>query len=225
MLEVERRARDGAPEGTVVFAEEQTEGRGRRGRTWESSARTGLWWSLLLRPHAPVDLLGWLPLVVGVGVARGIDRAAGLSVQLKWPNDVVFGGRKLAGILAERLTDGSVIVGVGINVDQSDAELPQGGASLRTLGHPANRTAVLLDVLTAVAEAYREWTSGAGMADAYVSLSATLGRDVSADVGGRILIGRASRLGPSGELVVVDSHGTEHVLSAGDVTLLRAAPE
>lgn len=221
MTEVERRAVDAAPEGTVVIAEEQTAGRGRRGRSWESSSRAGLWWSLLLRPPVPADRLGWLPLVVGVGVARGVWAAAGVDISLKWPNDVLVDGRKLAGILAERLADGSVVVGVGINIDQSEAELPEGAASLRTLGQSVDRTEVLIEVLVAVARTYREWIAGADVGQAYADLSATLGRDVRADLGDRLVIGHALRLGPSGELVVVDAGGVEHELSAGDVTLAR----
>lgn len=221
MTEVERRAAQGAPEGTVVVAEEQTAGRGRRGRAWESSARAGLWWSLLLRPEVPADRLGWLPLVVGVGVARGLRAAADVAVTLKWPNDVLVDGRKLAGILAERLADGSVVVGVGINIDQDEAELPEGGASLRTAGKSADRTAVLMEVLASVAEAYRTWSVGGDLSQEYVGLSATLGQDVHADLGDRIVIGHALRLGASGELVVVDAGGVEHELSAGDVTLAR----
>ena len=224
MLDVERRAAGGAPEGTVVIAEEQTAGRGRRGRAWESSARAGLWWSLLLRPSVPADHLGWLPLVVGIGVARGLRAAAGVGATLKWPNDVLVDGGKIAGILAERLGDGSVIVGVGINVAQSLEELPEGGASLRTLGIPADRTEVMLRVLPAVAESYRAWIAGADPRAEYTALSATLGQDVTADLGDRVLSGRASGLGPSGELVIVDHEGREQVLSAGDVTLRRPAP-
>lgn len=224
MTEVERRAAQAAPEGTVVVAEEQTAGRGRRGRTWESSARAGLWWSLLLRPRVPADHLGLLPLVVGVGVARGLRATADVDVSLKWPNDVLVGGGKLAGILAERLADGSVVVGVGINVDQDTSELPEGGVSLRTAGHAVERTAVLVDVLAAVAKTYREWLAGANVMPEYVALSATLGRDVHADLGDRVIIGHAVRLGQSGQLVVVDAGGVEQELSAGDVTLARQEP-
>jgi BirA family biotin operon repressor/biotin-[acetyl-CoA-carboxylase] ligase len=224
MTEVERRAAHSAPEGTVVVAEEQTAGRGRRGRAWESSARAGLWWSLLLRPQVPADRLGWLPLVVGIGVARGLRVSLDVEVTLKWPNDVLVDGGKLAGILAERLADGSVIVGVGINVDQDESELPDGGASLRTVGIPADRTAVLIDVLSAVAGTYREWLAGMDVSQEYVGLSATLGQEVRADLGDRVVIGHAVRLGPSGELVVVDAGGVEHELSAGDVTLARREP-
>ena len=221
MVEVERRAGEGAPEGTVVVAEEQTAGRGRRGRSWDSTSRAGLWWSLLLRPHTSPDRLGWLPLVVGVGVARGVHASSGAAVTLKWPNDVLVDGSKLAGILAERLADGAVVVGVGINVDQDVSELPAGGTSLAAAGHVADRTQVLQCVLDCVATTYREWVAGGDFGDAYAALSATLGSEVRADVGGRVLVGRADRLGTGGELVLVDAGGMEHVVSAGDVTLLR----
>ena len=221
MLEIERRAVESAPEGTVVVAEEQTAGRGRRGRTWDSAARAGLWWSLLLRPAVPPDRLGWLPLVVGVGVARGLSETTGAHVALKWPNDLLLEGGKVAGILAERLGDGSVVVGVGINVDQETSELPEGGISLRQAGYAADRTQVLIQVLASVARSYREWISGADPHEAYAALSATLGREVRADLGERVLVGLAARLGPAGELVIVDAGGVEHVVSAGDVTLLR----
>jgi BirA family biotin operon repressor/biotin-[acetyl-CoA-carboxylase] ligase len=224
MTEVERRAEAGAPEGTLVVAEEQTAGRGRRGRMWESSARAGLWWSLLLRPTVSVDRLGWLPLVIGVGVAQGIQRGTSLDVQLKWPNDVVVGSLKVAGILAERLHDGSVVVGVGINVDHADGELPPGAASLRSLGHVVDRAEVLVAVLEAVALAYRGWAAGSDPVGLYTDLSATLGGEVNVDLGDRVIAGRAVKLGPGGELVVRDASGLDHVLAAGDVTLLRAQP-
>lgn len=224
MSELERRAAEGAPEGTVVVAEEQTAGRGRRGRSWESAARAGLWWSLLVRPDVPANQLGWLPLVVGLGVARGLERGAGVRPELKWPNDVLVDGMKLAGILAERLGDGSVVVGVGINVDQSESELPAGGISLRGAGRSVERTDLLVQVLAAVAEAYRDWVAGVDMREAYVAVSATVGRDVTADLATGQLVGRAQGLGAGGELVIIDAQGTEHSVSAGDVTLRRPEP-
>lgn len=233
MVEVEERARAGAPEGTVVIAEQQTAGRGRRGRQWESPARAGLWWSLLLRPSTPVARQGWLPLVMGIAVARAVREATGLDVRLKWPNDLVIESGdagtgsttvvKLAGILAERLADGAVVVGVGINVDQSAEELPPGGASLRMLGASIDRTALLVSILDSAARAYRDWESGDDPHEDYSRLSATLGRRVSVDLGGRVIVGRATGLGSAGELIVETGDGTVETLSAGDVTLLRPA--
>ena len=224
MADVEARAARGAPEGAVVVAEEQTAGRGRRGRSWESPARAGLWLSVLLRPSTPVEQLGWLPLVVGVAVARALRSEAGVDARVKWPNDVLVGDGKIAGVLSERLGDGAVIVGVGVNVDQVEAELPEGGTSLRLLGSDADRTRLLVQVLDHVAQAYRSWQAGERMAAAYEDLSVTLGRDIVADLGDRSVTGRAVRLGPSGELVIEQADGEEIVVSAGDVTLRRMPP-
>ena len=226
MTEVEHRAAAGAPEGLAVVAEEQTEGRGRRGRTWESAPRAGLWWSLLLRPDVAPSSLGWLPLVVGVGVAEAIRDNAGVEARVKWPNDIVVGSPplKLAGGLAERLGDGSVVVGVGINVDHAAEELPEAAASLRSLGCQVDRTGLLVAVLSSVARAYRDWLAGSDPAAAYAELSATLGSEVSVDLGDHVVTGVATGLGPSGELVVSARDSEVHVVSAGDVTLLRPAP-
>lgn len=231
MAEIEECARQGAPEGTVVVAEEQTSGRGRRGRTWESAPRAGLWWSLLLRPDAPPHDTGWLPLVVGVGVARALRDHAGVEAGLKWPNDVLISnpdGRsapvKIAGVLAERLPDLSVVVGVGINVDHDVDELPPGAGSLRTLGLAMDRTHLLMATLTSVADAYQAWRRGDDMRPDYEHMSVTLGREVTVDLGSRTIAGRAVALGASGELIVQTAVGVQEVVSAGDVTTLRPAP-
>ena len=221
MADVEERAARGAPEGTVVVAEEQTAGRGRRGRSWESTSRAGLWLSVLLRPTTAVERLGWLPLVVGVAVATALRSEAEVEARVKWPNDVLVDDGKIAGVLSERLGDGAVIVGVGVNVDQVDAELPEGGTSLRMLGRDVDRTQLLVRILEQVAEAYRAWHAGEDFVPAYAELSVTLGRDVVADLGGRSISGRALRLGPSGELVIAQADGDEIVVSAGDVSLRR----
>ncbi|WP_040908534.1 biotin--[acetyl-CoA-carboxylase] ligase, partial [Streptomyces griseoflavus] len=115
-------------EGVVLVAEEQTAARGRLDRRWTAPARSGLFFSVLLRPaEVPVARWGWLPLLTGVAVATGLSRAAGVDTALKWPNDllVTVGGeeRKAGGILAERAGDDGVVVGVGINVSLRADEL------------------------------------------------------------------------------------------------------
>src|SRR5262252_2822814 len=116
-------AQAGAGEGLVLVAEAQTEGRGRLGRRWISPPRRALTFSVLLRPPVPSALLGWVPLLAGVAVASALERTAGMDARLKWPNDVLVGDAKLAGILAERWGD-AVVVGTGINVLQQRGELP-----------------------------------------------------------------------------------------------------
>jgi BirA family biotin operon repressor/biotin-[acetyl-CoA-carboxylase] ligase len=116
-------ARAGAHEGLVLVAEEQTAGRGRLGRRWISPPRRSLTFSVLLRPAVPAGLLGWVPLLAGVAVASALEHTAGVDARLKWPNDVLAGGAKLAGILAERWGS-AIVVGAGINVLQQPGELP-----------------------------------------------------------------------------------------------------
>lgn len=222
MADVERLAASGAQEGTTVIAEEQTAGRGRHGREWASRPFAGLWLSLLVRPHAVTpDHLGWLTLAVGVGVARGIGEATGLDLGLKWPNDVICESGKVGGILAERLVDGAVVIGMGINVDQADDELPDGATSLRLIGSTTDRARVLVCVLGAVAAAYRDWRAEEDMSAAYRALCRTLGSRVRVTLPDGPLVGRAVDIDASGHLMVVDHGGAIHVVAAGDVIHVR----
>jgi len=121
------RALDGAPEGMMLAAEEQSAGRGRMGRAWVSPPRAALTFSLLVRPAAvPPARRGWLPLLAGVAVATAVTAVTGVPTRLKWPNDVLTGPAKLAGILAEAAGD-AVVVGVGLNVSTEPGELPPPG--------------------------------------------------------------------------------------------------
>jgi BirA family biotin operon repressor/biotin-[acetyl-CoA-carboxylase] ligase len=117
------RARSGAGEGLVLVAEAQTSGRGRMGRRWISPPRRALTFSVLLRPAVPAGRLGWAPLLAGVAVASALQRTAGVDARLKWPNDVLVDGAKIAGILAERWGN-AIVIGTGINVLQQRGELP-----------------------------------------------------------------------------------------------------
>ena len=117
------KARSGAGEGLVLVAEAQTSGRGRMGRRWTSPPRRALTFSVLLRPAVPAGLLGWAPLLAGVAVVSALQRTAGVDARLKWPNDVLVDGAKIAGILAERWGN-AVVIGTGINVLQQRGELP-----------------------------------------------------------------------------------------------------
>ena len=227
MAEVADLAESGAVEGTVVVAEEQTAGRGRVGRAWESPRSAGLWLSILLRPEMPPAQLGWLPLVTGVAVVQALRTLTDAPLGLKWPNDIVVEDRdgvsKAGGILAERLSDGVVVVGIGINVDQAREELPEGGTSLRLLGSDAARDRVLVAILGSLARAYREWCVGGDVSDDYARLCVTLGSAVRVEGAGGPLEGQASGLGPHGELLVTEASGVTHVVSAGDVLLVRPA--
>lgn len=126
---VEKMARDSVREGIVVFAESQTRGRGRLGRQWISPSGKGLWFSVLLRPQLPPAAATQLTVVSAVAVARGIERHTGLKPEIKWPNDIVFGTRKVAGILLELGAEldhiRHVVLGIGIDVNLNTHEMPE----------------------------------------------------------------------------------------------------
>ncbi len=219
-------ARAGAEEGLVLVAEEQTAGRGRLGRSWSAPPSAGLIFSVLLRPaDVPSTRLGWLPLLTGVGVASAVRDQAGLPASLKWPNDVLAGERKLAGILAEAHGD-AVVVGVGLNVTLSRAELPGPAATSLLIEDAAStgRAALLAAILTGLARRYRAWRTDPDRpqlrAD-YRQWCATIGREVRAELpGGAVLTGTAADVDDAGRLVLRTPGGLVPV-SAGDVVHVR----
>jgi BirA family biotin operon repressor/biotin-[acetyl-CoA-carboxylase] ligase len=185
------------PEGALVVADHQTAGRGRLGRVWEAPPGTALLCSLLLKPPAERDA-PQLSLVAGVAVADSIERAVGLAVQLKWPNDVMLRRRKVAGCLAEA-RDGAVVLGIGVNVNQTGAELPERAGSLRTLtGQEWDRGELLDSLLDDLGLRYSEWVDG-GLDAVYEGLAPRdflRGRCVSVDgtSGVALKIDRSGRL-------------------------------
>jgi BirA family biotin operon repressor/biotin-[acetyl-CoA-carboxylase] ligase len=151
------------PEGAVAAAEEQSEGRGRLGRSWQAPARTSVLVSILLRPEVELPRLPELSLVAGGAVAQAIAEVTGLEPAVKFPNDVLLGGRKVAGILAES-SDGRVVLGIGVNANQTAEQLPPDvqtePTSLRLeLGRPVERPELLAAILRQVEQAYRAWVS------------------------------------------------------------------
>ena len=180
---------------------------------------------MLLRPAGvAVGAWGWFPLLAGVAVARAVAAVAELEVRLKWPNDVLVGDRKLAGILAERVDD-ALVLGVGLNVSLRAEERPVPSATSLALEESAvvDRTPVLLALLREMGKRYDGFvrSSGdpevSGLRTAYRELCSTLGRQVEVSrPGGRSVAGLAVEVDASGRLVVETSHGTEPV-GAGDV--------
>jgi BirA family transcriptional regulator, biotin operon repressor / biotin---[acetyl-CoA-carboxylase] ligase len=222
-------ARD-APEGTVLVAEHQVSGRGRLERIWTSPPRAGLTVSFLLRPDVPAARRGWLPLLTGVALAESVAEVSGVLPSLKWPNDLLAGdGRKLAGILAES-SGPAVVVGTGLNVSTTAAELPETGTSLaRITGGTVDRATVLLAFLRAVERRYRRWADAlgdpvsSGLAQDYLAWSSTVGSTVIVDLpDGSVLDGVAEAVDWDGRLVVATAGGTVE-LASGDVRHVRRA--
>lgn len=149
------------PEGAVAVAEEQSQGRGRLGRSWHAPARTSILVSVLLRPPVEPPRLPELSLVAGDAVAAAIAEVTGLEPAIKFPNDVLVGGKKVAGILAES-REGLVVLGIGVNANQTDEELPADAqtepTSLRLeLGTPVDRARLLVAILHRLERSYDEW--------------------------------------------------------------------
>lgn len=216
-------ARAGAPEGTVVVADHQTAGRGRLDRTWESPPGSGLVMSALLRPHG-LDPAAWpwIPLMTGVAVADAV-RDAGLGPRLKWPNDVEIDGRKLAGILVERVetTDGpAAVIGIGLNVAMTADQLPVPAAtSLSLEGSNATRDDVLAGVLAGLVTRYELLRADpAALRAAYVAACSTVGATVRVSLPDDVtLTGAATDVDEHGRLVV-----DGRPITAGDVVHVRA---
>jgi BirA family biotin operon repressor/biotin-[acetyl-CoA-carboxylase] ligase len=148
-------------EGAVAVAEEQTEGRGRLGRTWEAPAGTSVLVSVLLLPSVAASRLPELSLVAGNAVAEAIQEVTGIEPAIKFPNDVLIGGRKVAGILAES-SEGRVVLGIGVNANQTLGQLPAKAqtepTSLRLeLGEPVSRLQLLVAILLQLERAYDAW--------------------------------------------------------------------
>ncbi len=223
------RARAGEPEWLVVVAEHQTAGRGRLDRTWETPDRAALTFSVLLRPRVAPERWPWLPLLTGYAAAWAL-RGAGADARLKWPNDVTVGDAKVAGILLERVEtpDGpAAVLGIGVNVSTTRAELPVDTAtSLSLLGVEADRTHLLGEILRVLAEQYDEWhaSGGASLAAAYVPVCTTIGREVRVELpSGDAVTGLATGLDESGRLLV-ESGAVTVPVGAGDVVHVRPVP-
>ena len=226
--DVAEAARRGEPEGLVVVAERQVAGRGRRDRLWLSPPRAGLTFSVLLRPAVAQSTWSWLPLLAGVALCEAVDSGAAL----KWPNDLLIGDAKCAGVLAEVVGD-AVVLGIGLNVTTRPDELPPATSgppptSLLLAGATnTDRGALLRSLLGGLARWYAGWRAAGGAAepsglgDAYRKMCATIGRRVTIHLPtGDSLTGDAVTVDGDGQLVVHTGGGDRRV-SAGDVLHIR----
>jgi BirA family transcriptional regulator, biotin operon repressor / biotin---[acetyl-CoA-carboxylase] ligase len=218
-------AAEGATDGTVVTADSQTAGRGRRGRRWMDEPGASLLVSIVLRPRLEPARLPGLSLAAGVAVAQVLTRVAGLSPRLKWPNDVLVGGRKIAGILLESRVSAAgeagrvtAVLGIGVNLGQRmfPADIGQRATSVWLAGgRVVDREVLLAALLDAVGEWRRrlEYRGFAAVRTRWRELSDTLGRTVTVDG----VSGIAVDIDVDGALVVNDAEGRCHRVVAGEV--------
>ena len=226
-------AQQGAPEGTLALADVQTAGKGRLGRVWQSPPGAGLLFSLLFRPAPPVTP-GQVMMAVAVGITDGLTAHLGVAPRLKWPNDILLDGGKLAGLLGESSTDSNsrplVVIGCGLNVNLNPAAFPPpppGGTPatslLAVLGHPVARLPLLHALLLGIETRYESLRAGQSPYADWRRLCATLGQAVTAQGVGGTIEGIAEDVAEDGSLLVRQADGTLVTVAAGDVTLRRAA--
>jgi BirA family transcriptional regulator, biotin operon repressor / biotin---[acetyl-CoA-carboxylase] ligase len=214
--------------GTVAFfAETQTAGRGRFGRVWESDAGEGLWMSLLLRPSAPTHTWPRVTTLAALAIAESIETVTPLKPQIKWPNDVMCGGKKVAGILAETGSHphfgGFIVLGIGVNVNQEafPPSISNTACSLRLLtGVAQNRPLLAAKLLTRIRELLGELETGFPMIlNAVRARSSVLGKTLSVNLSGSSLEGLAVDLDHEGGLILRLANGSTQTLNVGEVTL------
>ena len=216
----------GAPAGTVCLCEQQTAGRGRLGRVWESAPGVGLWVSVMMRPSLPPSNAHLITFCAALAVSDALDEVCGFQPGIKWPNDLVFKGKKICGILLEVSTDmdhiNSVTVGTGLNV--WPGAIPEGlrqqAGCVADFGTFPNRRSILVSYL----EAFERWTDAleaegpSAVIPAVSARCVTIGQQVSVS-GAQAMTGLAVGLDPSGVLLVRDTAGQTHMVLAGDVSV------
>ena len=227
-------ARDGAAEGLLIVADEQSHGRGRLDREWQSPPRAGIAMSVLLRPGdaadawpaVPTNRFGFLPLLAGVALVETVRRLGEVDAALKWPNDLLINERKCAGILAESVGDGAIAIGIGLNVTLRQSELPRADAtSLQLSGSSCvDRDPLVRSLARDIESWYARWRDAGGDAAtcgllaSYRFHCATIGANVSVSMpGGADIVGVATEVDDDGRLVVGD-----RAVAAGDVIHLRS---
>jgi BirA family transcriptional regulator, biotin operon repressor / biotin---[acetyl-CoA-carboxylase] ligase len=226
---VEKLARDGVREGVVVFAESQTRGRGRLGRKWVSPARKGLWFSILLRPRLRPQETTQLTVAAATALRRAILAQTNLHPEIKWPNDILIGGKKVAGILTEMSAEldrvRHVIPGIGIDVNQDASEFPVELRKIATSlkiesGESVSRAGLAVAVLRELDKDYARICAGkfSEIADEWESHCGTIGKNVTVHIGDRKIRGRAESLDDDGSLLLRTEHGRLQQITGGDVT-------
>jgi len=225
-----RLARGEAREGAVVFAESQSKGRGRMGRAWLSPAGKGLWFTVLLRPNIAPAGATQLTIAAATALARAITLQTGIVPDIKWPNDILIRGRKVAGILTEmsaeldHLKDLLLGIGMDVNLETEDfpAALRQTATSLAIeTGAKVNRSELAVAILRELDRDYDLINKGhfEVLAEQWQERCSTLGREVSIRVGDRVIRGQAESLDDDGALLVRGAHGHLERIIGGDVTV------
>lgn len=225
--EAKRQALHGAPNGSLFITEQQSGGKGRLGRSWVSSAGTGLWFSVLLRPDSIPEQITSLTLVAGLAVCEAVRACTDCPAMIKWPNDVVVGSKKICGILTEMAAEidrvNHVVVGIGINVNNPSfpEELQTKATSLQIeSGHSVSRKELLQETLRQFEALLEIQKSGSNvLLSQYKERCVSLNRQVGFTRDKKAMTGKAVDISPEGELVVRCDDGALFSVYSGEVTV------
>jgi BirA family biotin operon repressor/biotin-[acetyl-CoA-carboxylase] ligase len=224
-------ATEGYPEGTVVVADMQTDGRGRRGRSWYSPAGQGIYMSIILRPRLPLKEISRISLMNAVAVAETIEAELNLPARIKWPNDILIHNKKIAGILSEAVTDMDgieyMVIGIGLNINNPAGDFPedfrtQPTSVLAEKQRPASRVKLLQGLLVRLENHYFKLQSG-NFTDTLAigkSLSMVIGQEVRLETSNGFVVGQAVDIDDNGFLLVRDESGLMHTVMSGEINIL-----
>ena len=226
---LKRAAEDGAVNGTLAVAEEQTGGKGRRGRSWETPKGNNIAMTILLRPEIRPEHASRLTLLMAMAVVRGIQKETGLQAGIKWPNDVVVDGHKVCGILTEMNTEvdyiNYVVIGTGINVNQTEfpEEIREIAGSLKlSAGHPVARAGLIASIMEELEDLYEVFLKTedlSALKDEYNRNCVTCGHEIRVLEPGHEYTGMTDGINDLGELVVKKADGETVCVYAGEVSV------
>lgn len=219
-----------APEGTVIIAEEQLSGRGRMDRKWHSPKYTGIWMSIILRPIIPLPKAPQLTLLAAVAIAQAIEDLTGLVPEIKWPNDILINGKKVTGILTELEAEAdrinSIIIGIGMNVNQTKEDFPSELQEIATSlllekGEKVSRADLIKGIFINMEKLYLLYLEEGFLPIKLLweSYAISIGRRITARTLKNIIIGKAKGITDDGVLIIEDEHGKTHHVYSADIEL------
>lgn len=221
---------ENVPEGTVVIAEEQVGGRGRLNRVWHSPKNTGVWMSIILRPNIPIPKTPQLTLLTAVAIVQAINDCTSIEAHIKWPNDILVNGKKLTGILTELQAEAdrvhSVIIGIGINVNQTKTDFPEELQSIATSlliekGQHVNRAELIRAVFTRMEKLYKLYLE-VGFEPIkllWESYAISVGKIITARTFSGSITGKALGITEDGVLKIEDNEGVIHHIYSADIDI------
>ncbi|MDP4170368.1 MAG: biotin--[acetyl-CoA-carboxylase] ligase [Bacillota bacterium] len=221
---------NGVADGTVVIAEEQLAGRGRMDRKWHSPKYTGIWMSIILRPNIPPTKAPQLTLLTAVAVVQAIQETTGLFPQIKWPNDILINGKKVTGILTELQAEAdrihSVIIGIGINVNQREDDFPIELQSIATSlsiqkGAKISRADLTRNIFKHLEKLYFIYLQKgfAPIKLLWESYATSIGKSIKARTLTKVIEGKALGITDDGVLKIEDENGEIHLVYSADIEI------